>query len=122
MKDREIKFRAYDKEHKIMFKDNLTVLATLRSKCLCEENRDLEVYEHFQFMQYIGTKDITGKEVYDGDLLQDEQGKIYKISWGYDLLWLAVTKETHSNCYCPGGICKRAKVIGNIYENPELYR
>ena len=70
--------------------------------------------------QFTGLKDKNGKEIYEGDILRDTSGKTYRVVWGHDLLWLAQTRETHSNCYCPKGVGKRSEVIGNIYDNPEL--
>lgn len=70
--------------------------------------------------EYIGVHDKNGREVYEGDVLKDNNGKVYKIVWGHDLLWLAITNEAHCNCYCPEGVSRRSEVIGNIYENPEL--
>lgn len=69
--------------------------------------------------QYVGVRDKNGKEVYEGDLLKDDNGKLYKIVWGCDLLWLAKTNETHCNCYGPK-VAERSEIVGNIYDNPEL--
>lgn len=69
--------------------------------------------------EYVGVRDKHGKEVYEGDILRDDNGKLYKIVWGHDLLWLAKTNETHCNCYDPR-VSERSEIIGNIHDNPEL--
>ena len=71
--------------------------------------------------QHIGVRDKNGTDVFDGDLIQDANGKLYRIIWGNDLMWLAVTNEKQGNCYSPKVLIRRgAVVIGNIHDNPEL--
>jgi len=73
----------------------------------------------FVFEQYTGLKDGNGKEIYEGDLLKDENGRIriavfaygaFKVMWNND-------NPTQLNLY---PLNKHWEVIGNIHENPEL--
>lgn len=67
--------------------------------------------------QYIGCKDMNGKEIFEGDILEtDENG------------WIAVVVYSNGMFCCedPGGgfssyvNWSACQVIGNVYENPEL--
>ena len=75
--------------------------------------------------QYIGVYDKSdnNKEVYEGDILKDNKGKVYEIVWGHDLLWLAKTNEKQGDCYCPKGLVEHGAVVaGNRWDNPELLK
>lgn len=117
--DREIKFRAWNKELKIMVYSNEDENDYWDGVCLNEVELVNKIFKDsdYEWMQYIGLRDKNNIEIYAGDILKDDKDLIYKIVWGYDLSWLAITNEEYCNCYCPKGVSKRAEVIGNIYEN-----
>ena len=126
---REIKFRAWDKEYKILtpvirldFNSDFPVMVKGTSLSYMDT-----------LMQYTGLKDKTGKEIYEGDIVSwsawkkgsieartynkrddyvywDEQRGSWKIG--------QLGEEEHSSLEL--GIYDDIEVIGNIYENKEV--
>lgn len=71
--------------------------------------------------QYIEKTDKNNNKVFDGDFIRDDKGRLFKIVWGCDLLWLAKTNETHGSCYCPKRLIEKGAIrVGDIHSNPEL--
>ena len=82
-------------------------------------------------LQYTGLKDKNGKEIYEGDILENDNGIIYTVVWieqisgfylqqpnthrGKEIISCAASKVANE----PMLLFKEA-IIGNIYENPEL--
>lgn len=67
------------------------------------------------------------KDTYEGDIIQDEGGYIYIITWSNNCYsekwgWEALTKDGSNPNYYYGGINFEYGIIGNIYENPELLK
>jgi len=85
----------------------------------------------FHLMQYTGLKDKNGKEIYEGDIIESN-GSSYKIVFGFEedscvICWHAELIN-NENVTWPLGFSdydshknKYIQVIGNIYENPELF-
>ncbi len=76
------------------------------------ENDEVEDYN---FQQFTGLKDKNGKEIYEGDIMRDEKGKISIVD--DPILGDWVYLEYHE---CGQMNTDKMQIVGNIYENPEL--
>jgi uncharacterized phage protein (TIGR01671 family) len=119
---REIKFRAWDKLNKEMVFDlalgqrqgrQWTILESQKRTC---DYCDADSID-FDYMQYTGLKDKSGKEIYEGDIIEYMALFVHgprlvheEIKWNRDYASFSIVPEN----------IKVSKVVGNIYENPDL--
>ena len=68
-------------------------------------------------MQYTGRKDSEGKEIYEGDILQNEHHFKYQVVFKGDC-WRC--EPIKNNYFKNRFIGNDLKVIGNVYKNQEL--
>lgn len=129
--NREIKFRAWDKENKIMsgVKDLHFFTGGIDVTVACDEE-DWISEPYFELMQFTGLLDKQGKEIYEGDIIRfllpdctwshpqqvvyahssfvTKSGNLWGLGYGLDIV--------HSDNL------KFLEVIGNIWENGELLK
>jgi len=122
---REIKFRAWDKKENKMYPVVVLNIGFGR-KDIDEIADPPEMVVGTEcttavLMQYTGLKDKNGKEIYEGDVVSfgwgdSERGQVlFSPKVGYYVLTknLGTMYFQHEEQY---------KIIGNIYENPELIK
>ena len=70
-------------------------------------------------MQFTGLKDKNGKEIYEGDILQDNKGNRYEVIW-YEICACYELRKTDYQRQLNALAILVLEVIGNIHENHEL--
>ena len=123
----QLKFRAWN--GKEMIEPHLVVVylgAGYVEKPSFDLNRiNLEDGEEVELMQFTGLTDKNGKDIYEGDLLQNDSGRIGKVVWHkYTASWdtNVVYSSGRDNFigFKPVEWGSRITVIGNIHQHPEL--
>ena len=121
---REIKFRAWHKEKKIIGE---VLGIDILHKEIFFSNEDVDCYEHVDFknielMQYTGLKDKNGKEIYEGDILFESFGeKYYKVVFENGSFRAEFEGDFEEYSFdLIDVVAQGYEVLGNIYQNPEL--
>ena len=121
---REIKFRAWDMESKIMW--DWDEMQEWWEEAGYSDN--MLRGDHYVPMQYTGLKDRNGKEIYEGDIIQipDDYemygmacGEKYEVDFKNGRFRLRPKYRPDALGYDLEGV-EECEVLGNKYENPEL--
>ena len=127
MINREIKFRAWHKKDKIMWFPTMIEIGDLLDNAVYSYPKG-NIVPHYPneciLMQHTGLKDKNGVEIYEGDIVRDNntiEVVVYQapsfvmkkpIKRGFSKRWSMFVRCPKYNQF--------EEVIGNIYENPEL--
>ncbi|OCA84452.1 hypothetical protein A8F94_17290 [Bacillus sp. FJAT-27225] len=119
---REIKFRAWDNRNKFMH-DWDSLKSTWKFSAI-------ETHEFLTFLQYTGLKDKNGREIYEGDVVEErwhnplaggQNVDRYEVTLAPSTLY--IMKHSSGEQRWDRTLFMRGnhvEVIGNIYDNPEL--
>ncbi len=136
---RKIKFRAWDKEWANFTIDEGENWLDFNGGCWMgaytkghTPNREIIRDNNLILMQYTGLKDKNGKEIYEGDItfakwnkphIGKDDGTARVVIWSDQLGGWGESrdgKDGQWSSYLKTHALENTKVIGNIYENPEL--
>ena len=108
---RTIKFRAWDKTL-----NKIHSWSTIENHFTLEELLDTNFFEA---MQYTGLKDKNGVEIYEGDILS-YFGFEYEVTFEESAFGWSEDGQFYAFAEMAIDEIEKTKIIGNIYENPEL--
>jgi len=123
---RDIKFRAWQIEEKKMLDDISTwtddFTDMLNETFKMWKDEAVDEGTGVILMQYIGRKDIDGKDLYEDDIVQREYGGEDKrlIRFVGSGFWLVDYWKGEQDIEPTHGELQKWKIIGNIHENKEL--
>lgn len=114
----EAKFRAWYKEKNIM--TDVFTLDSLTHEAGVHAREFRTFRESLTVMQYTGLKDKNGKELWEGDIIDAPNGDRRVVNF-FKGGFYGKTIGTNSYAMLIGvGLKCHSKIIGNIYQDPEL--
>lgn len=125
--NRDIKFRAWVKDRKAIFEVILIDYVSKKITYLLERVGHLLNIRHDKFndvelMQYSGLTDMMEKEIYEGDILFESFGeRYYKVVFENGSFRAEFEGDFEEHSFdLIDVVAQGCKIVGNIYENPEL--
>ena len=128
---RDHKFKPWDKKQKKWLGLNLHISVIdgllwwqFGYKC---EIISAEERENIELVEYISREDINDKEIYEGDVLKDNHGRVLLVEWyKHGFCFKAITKTNFLRARDISQWFEDSEpfpeIIGNIRDNPELLK
>lgn len=126
------KFRAWDTTNKEMFKDTFSITESGQVVVVEQEDvmcpPDYVFVDNLVIMQSTGLKDKNGKEIFEGDVLEiEDEGEVLgnaKLTWDNEQAVFMIEAVSVDDIAPFHEILSDEsysyRVVGNVYENPEL--
>lgn len=120
------RYRAWDKIHKTMHEADDIVYINFEENQICVKTLFFERASRYDFddvvlMQSTGFRDKNGKEIFEGDIVDSEDGILSGIvGFRPDLGMFVSTLIKYNNFERLCNVADSVYIIGNIYTNPEL--
>lgn len=123
--NREIKFRAWGtKNSKMIDLKSITPLAVFEQVLKEGDGLFIPFRNDIILMQFTGLKDKNGKEIYEGDIIADEnrdsEDNIYVCEYMVDDAAFVFCSPLDGAIIEENRFVEDLIVIGNVFENPEL--
>jgi len=120
---RDIKYRAFDKEHKAMYVVMTAIYFDGTPHACdflgyCGDEKTVEI-EHLELMQYTERQDKNKKDIYEGDVLARQSYTHWVVCWHNTGFHIYNVTNPDTMFPLPMDTNDR-EIIGNIWENPEL--
>ena len=121
---REIKFRAWDKDLRIMQTPFIDFIKfeeseSFRGASILHQDFPDDEFVSSEVMQYTGIKDRNGKEIYEGDFCKSLRG-LFLVEWENASFKLKAINKVCRNWCLTHHSAKSLQVIGNICENADI--
>lgn len=71
-------------------------------------------------MQYTGLNDKNGKEIYEGDIVQN--GEKFVVTWNETETGYEPFRSANENWFRDVATADKVEIIGHIYQNPDLIK
>ena len=111
-------------------KEKIKVKITITGTYTAEEIQSIEDFVsdkgydnlHIIRMQYVGRNDKDDRRIYEGDIIKHKNRNIYKVAYCNVNLWWYLEGKNLPGIKGQDMRLHMSKVIGNIYDNPELLK